>query len=48
MHDTVAEADEELTIRLLLLDAWGRICVEGRTHDEVRQRIRAHTSVRAE
>jgi asparagine synthase (glutamine-hydrolysing) len=48
MRASAAEADEELTIRLLLLDAWGRICVEGRTRDDVRRRIREHSSVRAE
>ena len=48
MRATIDEADDGLTIRLLLLDAWGRICVEGRTRDEVRRRIREHTSVRAE
>ena len=48
MRATVAESDKEFTIRLLLLDAWGRICVEGRTPDDVRRRIREHSSVRAE
>lgn len=48
MRATASDADDELTIRLLLLDAWGRVCVEGRTRDEVRKRIREHTSVRAE
>jgi len=45
---TVAEADKEFTIRLLLLDAWGRICIEGRSRDEVRRRIREYSSVSAE
>jgi asparagine synthase (glutamine-hydrolysing) len=48
MRATASEADDDLTIRLLLLDAWGRICVESRTRDDVRQRIRKHTSVRPE
>jgi len=48
MRATVAEGDRELTIRLLLLDAWGRICVEGRSRSEVRRRIREHSSISAE
>jgi asparagine synthase (glutamine-hydrolysing) len=48
MRATVDDADDDLRIRLLLLDAWGRICIEGRTRDELRQRIRAHSSLSAE
>ena len=48
MRATVADADKEFTIRLLLLDAWGRICIEGRSPDDVRRRIRDHSSVDAE
>jgi hypothetical protein len=48
MRATIDDADRDLTIPLLLLDAWGRICIEGRTRGDVRRRIREHSSVRAE
>ena len=46
MSATVAAADQDLLMRLLHLDVWGRVCVEERAHDSVSTRLDRFVSVR--
>lgn len=48
MAAVVREADQDLAMRLLHLDVWGRICVEERPRDETRARLKTHVSIRPE
>ena len=48
MRAVLDEADQELTMRLLHIEVWGRTCVEARPRDEVRQRLLPYITVRPE
>jgi len=48
MEAVVDEADQDLAMRLLHLDVWGRICMEERGRDDVRARLKAHLTIRPE
>ena len=39
-----SHAPQELRVRLLHLDAWGRVCLEGGSADDVRSRLRQHVT----
>lgn len=45
MEAIVAAADQDLLMRLLHLDVWGRVCVEERAHETVRARLASFISV---
>jgi asparagine synthase (glutamine-hydrolysing) len=48
MTDVAAEADQELLMRLLHLDVWGKVCFEQRSRNDVGARIASFVSVRGE
>jgi asparagine synthase (glutamine-hydrolysing) len=35
-------ADQKLKVKLLMLDVWGRVCLENQPRDRVRERLQAH------
>lgn len=37
-------AEQNLKIKLLMLDVWGRVCLEDRPRDRVREKLQAHLS----
>lgn len=48
MRAVLEGADQDLAMRLLHLDVWGRVCVEERTRDDARARLMDHVTVRSE
>jgi asparagine synthase (glutamine-hydrolysing) len=48
MHDVVDQADQDLRMRLLHLDIWARVCLEGRDIGESRAKIMRHVTIRPE
>ena len=48
MRSVLGEADQDLAMRLLHLDVWGRICVEEKSRDQVRATLAAHATIRPE
>jgi asparagine synthase (glutamine-hydrolysing) len=45
LQHLLANADQELLVRLLLLDVWGRMCLGGEDASRVRARLREHVSI---
>jgi asparagine synthase (glutamine-hydrolysing) len=48
MRAVHTDADQDLMMRLLHLDVWGRVCVEGRSRDRTRQHLLPHVTIRPE
>jgi asparagine synthase (glutamine-hydrolysing) len=48
MRAVHADADQDLMMRLLHLDVWGRVCVEGRSRDRTRQALLPQVTIRPE
>lgn len=48
MQEVVDQSDQDLRMRLLHLDIWGRVCLEGRNVGESRAKIMRHVTIRPE
>jgi asparagine synthase (glutamine-hydrolysing) len=48
MHAAIHSADQDLSMRLLHLDVWGRVCLQGESREPIMAKLRDFTSIRPE